>query len=59
MNRGSKFGFFLLALVSMVCLALGSVFAADNKAGLSTICFAVSVVWIVLGMFLRRRVMRP
>ncbi|QQE79485.1 hypothetical protein [Alicyclobacillus sp. SO9] len=58
MSGSVKFGFFVLALVSMTGLAIASVFMAQNRFYISTVIFVISFLLIGYGFRLRRRLMK-
>ncbi|WAH36585.1 hypothetical protein [Alicyclobacillus dauci] len=60
MSASVRFLFFLFALFTMVCFALGSVMMAQGHGWLATLFFVLAVVLAACGFVAKRRVMpRP
>lgn len=57
MSKGTKFGFFILALCVMACLGIGSIVLADNM-GLGLLMVGVGFVAAASGFVLKARLRR-
>lgn len=58
MSARAKFGFFLLALVSMAALAGASVLMAQGEGWLATLLFVVAFILIFAGIRTRRKLLK-
>jgi hypothetical protein len=57
MTKSQKFGFFLLALVTMGCFAIATVVMAEGKGGLAIALYVLAFVIVGCGFTIKRRIL--
>jgi hypothetical protein len=58
LSASAKFGFFILAVLSMAALAGASIMMAQGQGWLATVLFLVAFVLIFFGIRTRRKLMK-